>query len=132
MINLDDFDVAEPQAKSVSTGTHDGGLTIVFHINGKRLMFSKRVLEMLGNPEKVNFAFAGEYLVITAEENGKFALRNMSGSQVIYNAPLIREILHHFKIDHGDRFCRTFSEIEEIEGQSNAIAIKMSIRSGEQ
>ena len=84
------------------------------------------------NPEKVDFAFEGDYLVITAEENGKFTLKNMSRSQVIYNAPLIREILEHFGIDYSEDFCEIFSKIEKVDGQGNAISIKMKSEPGEQ
>jgi hypothetical protein len=49
----------------------------------------------------------------------------MNKSRVIYNAPLIKEILDFFKIPYDERFCKTFSEIEEIEGMENAVALKM-------
>lgn len=84
------------------------------------------------NPEKVDFAFEGDYLVISAEATRRYTQRNLRGKKVLYRGKLIREILDHFGIEYGDRFCHTFSEIEEVEGQHNAIAIKMSSRSGEQ
>lgn len=44
---------------------------------------------------------------------------------IIYNTPLIREILNHYGIEYDECFCKTFSEIEEVSGMENAIAIKM-------
>ena len=126
MIDLSCFDLLEPKAKDTSCGVRDGGITFVYHKNGKRIVFSKRVLSFLGDPDRVQFGFIEGYLVISASENEDgFSLKDMNKSRVIYNAPLIKEILDFFKIPYDESFCKTFSEIEEIEGMENAVALKM-------
>ena len=126
MIDLSIFDLLEPKAKDTSCGVRDGGVTFVYHKNGKRIVFSKRVLHLLGDPDRVQFGFIEGYLVISSGKNEDgFSLKDMNKSRVIYNAPLIKEILNFFKIPYDERFCKTFSEIEEIEGMKNAVALKM-------
>ena len=40
MIDLSKFDLFEPKAKDTSCGVRDGGVTFVYHKNGKRIVFS--------------------------------------------------------------------------------------------
>lgn len=125
MINLSQFEMDAPKASDNSSMSRDGGVTFVYHKNGKRIVFSKRILDLLGNPEKVKFGFINDYLIIMSSENEGFTLRDMNKQKVIYNAPLIKETLDRFGIQYDDRYCKTFSEIEEIEGKTDVIALKM-------
>lgn len=124
MIELDLFDAVEPQAEDSSSGNHEGGITFVFHKNGKRIVLSKRVLNLLGNPVKVSIMFKNEYLIILNDSHGKYTLRD-SKLNTIYNTTLIKETLDHFGIDYSENVCQTFSEIEQLAGKENTIAVKM-------
>ncbi len=125
MIDMKDFDIRSPKTMDNETSTREGGMTIVYHHNGKRLVFSKRILNAIGNTPKIKFCFAGEYLILIGSDEDGFLLRNMNTQKVIYNASLIREILNAYGIDYTEDLCRTFSEVEEIQDMPNAIALKM-------
>lgn len=132
MINLDKIDAVIPTAEDNSKGSNsEGGLTIIYHKSGKRIVFSKRVCDMLGSPENVNMLMSDEYLIILAENNGRYKLKDTKNQKVIYNANLIVEILTHFNIEYDEHFCKTFSSIEEVENTKNAVAIKMCDQSGD-
>lgn len=92
----------------------------------------ENVLEKLDNPEKVDFAYKGDYLIISAEATSRYTLRNLHGKKVLYRGKLIREILDHFEIEYNEDFYKAFSEVEKIEGQGNTVSIKMKNESGEQ
>ena len=125
MIDLTQFEMENPKATDNALISRDGGVTFVYHKNGKRIVFSKRVLELLGNPDKVKFGFINGYLIVIPSEDEGFGLRNMNKQKVIYNAPLIKEILDYFNILYNDCFCKTYSDIEEVEGKENVVALKM-------
>ena len=55
MIDLSQFEVTVPKATDNSLINRDGGITFVYHENGKRIVFSKRVLDALNNPDEVRF-----------------------------------------------------------------------------
>lgn len=123
MIDLESLDLHEPTAKETSRGNSEGGLTFVYHKNGKRIAFSKRLLNMIGNPATVSFHFTKDYLIITGGDDEAFTLKDMSHQKVLYNAPLIVEIFEYYNIQL-DGACRTFSEIEETT-DTNTVAVKI-------
>ena len=96
MIDLSLFDIETPKATDNSCGTREGGVTFIYHKNGKRIMFSKRILEMLGNPQRVKFGFVKEYLIIIPSDSEGFLLKKMNKQNVIYNADLIKEVLEYY------------------------------------
>ena len=110
----------------------DAGLKMELCKNKKIMTFGQSILEKLNNPEKVDFAYQGDYLVISAEATSRYTLRNLRGKKVLYCGKLIREILEHFGIEYDEDFYKAFSEVEKIEGQGNAISIKMKSEPGEQ
>lgn len=124
MLNLESLVLHEPTAKETSRGNSEGGLTFVYHKNGKRIVFSKRLLSMIGNPATVSFHFTKAYLVITGGNNETFTLKDMSHQKVLYNAPLIVEIFEYYNIQL-DGSCHTFSEIEETT-EADTVAVKIS------
>lgn len=110
----------------------DAGLKMMISKSRKTMTFGKNVLEKLDNPEKVDFAYKGDYLIISAEATSRYTLRNLHGKKVLYRGKLIREILDHFEIEYNEDFYKAFSEVEKIEGQGNTVSIKMKNESGEQ
>lgn len=125
MIDMKELDVRSPKTMDNETSTREGGMTIVLHHNGKRLVFSKRILNKIGNTRRIKFGFAGDYLILIGSNEEGFLLRNMNKHKVIYNASLIREILDAYGIDYTEDLCRTFSDVEEIQDMPDAIALKM-------
>ena len=101
-----------------------GGITLVYHNCGKRIEFSNNVLNMFGNPEYVEVNYSDEYLLLTSAEKG-FALKAMGKRQVIYCAPLVKEILEHYKLDYKNQTCFTFTDIDIVEGEEKTIAVKI-------
>ena len=97
---------------------------MVYHNCGKRIEFSNNVLNMLGNPEYVEVNYSDEYLLLTSAEKG-FALKAMGKRQVIYCAPLVKEILEHYKLDYKNQTCFTFTDIDIVEGEEKTIAVKI-------
>lgn len=101
-----------------------GGVTLVYHENGKRIEFSKIVFEKLGNPTALDFSYCDEYLVITSSSDGNL-VKEMGAKKVIYNAELVKDILNHFNIDFSEQSCFTFSEFDFVEEMENSIAVKI-------
>lgn len=103
-----------------------GGITLVNSKCGVRIEFSKTILNALGNPEKVEFQFTDEDLILkkSTEEN-TLLLRGMSSRKVIYNAELVHEIIDMYSLDFSEHSCHSFSEFAKIDGIDDAVAIKM-------
>lgn len=104
-----------------------GGITLVNSKCGVRIEFSKTILNELGNPEKVEFLFTDEDLILkkSTEENA-FLLRGMSSRKVIYSAELVHEIIETYSLDFSEHSCHSFSEFAKIDGIDDAVAIKMA------
>ena len=49
----------------------------------------------------------------------------MGKRQVIYCAPLVKEILEHYKLDYKNQTCFTFTDIDIVEGEEKTIAVKI-------
>lgn len=111
-------------AKPIIRGVGNGGITFIYHKCGKRIEFSNNVLNMLGNPDYVDISYSDEYLLITSTVEG-FPLKAMSKRKVIYCAPLVKEILEHYKLDYENQSCLTFTNIDIVEGEEKTIAVKI-------
>ena len=83
--------------------------------NGKRIMFSKGLLEKLGNPTMVQFMVLTEEGVLMVGENlgaekaYKFSDAN---KKIIYCGGVINSLTEEFSIDFEGRTSKSFSEIE--------------------
>lgn len=120
-MKLNELHLIETKATANSRGRRNGGISLVYHKNGKRIEFSQSVLSMLGEPESVTFQLDRNYLVILADNNGHKL--NITGKRaVIYNAMLVKEIIKFYDIQES---CSSFNEIETVEGLENAVAIKI-------
>lgn len=111
-------------AKPIIREVGNGSITLVYHNCGKRIEFSRNVLNMLGNPDYVNISYTDEYLLISSANEG-FALKSMALRKVIYCASLTKEILDHYSIDYENQTCFTFTDIDTIEGEEKTIAVKI-------
>ena len=127
MIDLSKYNIEKPKTKDNSIAKSDGGITFVYHKNGKRIVFSKRVLTILGNPEMISFGFIENHLIISPTVDEGFTLKEMSKQKVIYNASLISEIFDYYNINYENDLCKTFSDIEIVDEDKNIIAINMTI-----
>lgn len=124
MIKIEELNLIETKAIVNKNSCHsEGGVSFIYHKDGKRVEFSKRIYTMLGEPTNVTFKMSDDYLIIMADENGhKINKTEKSTRAVIYNAALVKEILDFYGIDES---CSSYSEVETIEGFENAVALKM-------
>ena len=121
--NAKKFD-AKPSAKFP---TKNSCLTIVYAKTGKRMELSKSIHEMLGNAEKVDFSFDLKQKIIFAfaDENGSSVKMNKNKA-VIYNAPLVKEIIDKFKLDFTEQTSMSFEKYEAVEGNENVVGIYLA------
>lgn len=85
--------------------------------NGKRMSFSKGLIEGLGNPKQIQFLTSktdDDWVLIIGEnlkakDTFKFSPAN---PQVIYCGTYIQSITAEFKLDFKNRTSMTFSDIE--------------------
>ena len=120
-MKLNELHLIETKATTNSRGRRSGGISLVYHKNGKRIEFSQSVLSMLGEPESLTFQLDKNYLVILADNKGHKL--NITGKRaVIYNAMLLKEIREFYNIQES---CSSYNEIETVEGLENAVAIKI-------
>lgn len=120
-MRLDLLNLIDTKTSANSRGRRNGGISLIYHKNGKRIEFSQSVLSMLGEPESVTFQLDNNYLVISADKNGHNL--NFTGKRaVIYNASLVNEIRNYYDIQES---CSSYNEIESVEGIDNAIAVRI-------
>lgn len=120
-MKLNELHLIETKVTTNSRGRRSGGISLVYHKNGKRIEFSQSVLSMLGEPESLTFQLDKNYLVILADNKGHKL--NITGKRaVIYNAMLVKEIREFYNIQES---CSSYNEIETVEGLENAVAIKI-------
>ena len=121
--NAKKFD-AKPSAKFP---TKNSCLTIVYAKTGKRMELSKSIHEMLGNAEKVDFSFDLKQKIIFAfaDDNGSSVKMNKNKA-VIYNAPLVKEIIEKFNLDFKVQTSMSFEKYEAVEGNENVVGIYLA------
>lgn len=120
-MKISELNLIETKATANSRGRRNGGISLIYHKNGKRIEVSQSVLSMLGKPESVTFQLDNNYLVISADKDGHKL--NVTGKRaVIYNASLVNEIRNYYDIQES---CSSYNEIETVEGLENAVAIKI-------
>lgn len=97
-------------SREVSGG---GDFSIVNNRNGRRIVLSKKVLEILGKPETVQFCYTEREIVFGSlinEQTHSFKI-NYSGSKgIIYSRELVDEITENFSLDFSKRTMYTFSK----------------------
>jgi hypothetical protein len=105
---------------SVSRGENRGGISIINSKNGKRVEFSKAVSDALGNPEKVNFLFTDDCLIIQASTDNGFILKTSGGRKLAYSSAIVQEITNKFSMDFSERVCISFSDYTEADEESTS------------
>lgn len=121
--NAKKFD-AKPSTKFP---TKNSCLTIVYAKTGKRIELSKTIHEMLRNAEKVDFSFDIKHKIIFAfaDDNGSSVKMNKNKA-VIYNAPLVKEIIDKFKLDFTEQTSISFDKYEAVDGNENVVGIYLA------
>lgn len=115
------------EAKPTKTTTKNSCLTIVYAKTGKRIELSKTIHEMLGNTEKVDFSFdlKKKILFAFADDNGSSVKINKNKA-VIYNAPLVKEIIDKFKLDFEVHTSISFEKYEAVDDNENVVGIYLA------
>lgn len=99
--------------------------------NGKRITFSKELMEGLGNPDSIELGCTNEGILVGRKlpENGeKFKLRKSGKKSVIYSAALVEEITEVFELDFSNRVSITFVDAEEIEYEVDSPIIEIKVK----
>lgn len=118
-IAVNQLEFIKPKTVGQSSGYRsDAGVCTVVNSkkNGKRVTFSKDVMERLGNPESIELSFTEDGVAIAEKipENGvSFGIRKSGHKGVIYSAGLVEEITEVFNLNFEDRVSITFTESKE-------------------
>ena len=91
-------------------------LSIIYAKTGKRIEFTKRIHEMIGNAEKISISFdlKKNLLFVFADENGTTVKMNKNKA-VIYNASLVKEIIEKLNLDFKEHSSMSFEKFEAVE-----------------
>jgi hypothetical protein len=118
------FDISKLQSFRSKTGIGAGVITIVYsEANGKRIKLSKGLMEELGNPQKVQFAFFDGLLAISSDLPGNNSYISLAKGGIVYSAALIHEIVNEFDLDYSERVSITFQDVEYEENDGAPIAL---------
>lgn len=121
MVNMEQF---IPADKSVTRGGKNrkkGSLTIINSANnGKRLIISEDVVEILKLKETVKIGFIGKQLLLGTTlpgEKNEYELRKQGKKSVVYSAELVGLITEVQGINFADRVSHTWYHpiLEEID-----------------
>jgi hypothetical protein len=102
--------------------------------NGKRVKFTKALLEELNNPRAIQFVTNGDYLYIGAKiphSTASVAFSSGKGTNIIYSSGFVHYLVRKFKLDFDECTSLAFHDVEirsqEFEGEEIIFAkIKMS------
>ena len=106
--------------------TEAGAMSVINSKNGKRVPFSKDVMNELNNPESVSISFSDESLAVAERlpnNNNQLKVKNIGNKGVIYSAGLVSEITDKYGLDFSNRTSITFSEVNYIENNGCTVAI---------
>ena len=105
----------KPKAESnISTAKSPAGVCTVVNSekNGKRVMFSKDIMECMDNPQKIEACFteSGIALAKKLPENGvEFNVKKIGNKGAIYCSPFVKEITKMFGLNFENRVSITFT-----------------------
>lgn len=95
--------------------------------NGKRVKISKKALQILGNPDKVQFGLSNTSIIIAAELPDNDNYFKVSKGNV-YSSNLVAEITGHFKLDYSNgRTSLSFSDEQTLDLDSGKTALVFKI-----
>lgn len=119
-------------AKEIKASARGGGnnsklsLSIVNSNNGKRIMFSKGLLEELNNPTKIEFMISSEDGALIVGENLRATNSynfSKGNEKIVYCGGIINSLTDIFNLDYKGRTSLSFSEIEIDSYMDSPVAI---------
>lgn len=123
--SLEDFKSSTSKTMPKIT-TEAGVMSIINSKNGKRVTFSKDVINELNNPESVSISFSDESLAVAERlpnNNNQLKIKSIGNKGVVYSAGLVSEITDKYGLDFSIRTSITFSEVNYIENNGCTVAI---------
>lgn len=124
--------IIKPKSNDKSrTKSANGVCTIVnSKKNGKRVTFSKDVMELFDNPESLEIGFTADGIVLAKKlpENGvEFRVKKIGNKGVIYSSSLVQEITELFVLDFSDKVAITFVDAEELEVTEDSSVFEIKV-----
>lgn len=119
------------ESKSISKEITDpGAMTVINSKNGKRVTIAAHVMEKLGNPSRLQFAFDEDIIAvgeILFEDGNTFLVKRgkekESGKALIYAAELVEEITNEFSLVFNPKVSITFHDVEYISNGDCEVAL---------
>jgi len=132
--SLEDF-ISEFKAFDANTARRMGGnngkpsICIVnSERNGKRLMLSEALFQLLESPKKLSFLFKENHLAIANEFPKTEAIKFSPDkrSHIIYSSGLVQDIVKKFNLDYSNRTSLSFNDIE-VKRMKNATGAEIPV-----
>lgn len=115
---------AKDTTRSISKA---GALSIVNAKTGSRLVFSNKLIERIGNPERVQISYnENDKTIIVGQALGNkenYVLKISGKKSIIYCKALVEEITEALELDFNNRTSLTFDTVEYLENDEGQIAI---------
>lgn len=114
-----DWSVLKPtKSKAVEKASGEEGICTIVNCkkNGnKRIAIASKLLDAIGNPEKVKVGIMPNGIAIAKKlpiKANEFPVKKLGAKKVIYAGALVEEITEEFKLDYSNRTSITFKKVE--------------------
>jgi|SRR5699024_12807240 len=114
------------RAVNNSRKTKKGTMSVIYSEKGKRLTFSKEVLNLLKHEGEIQISYSERFLAISESFDKSFPTYTFGNRGIIYNTELVKELVAHFNLDFTRSACLTF-KIDNVKQSSGKriVYIKM-------
>lgn len=124
--NLENFKASKSKQKS-TTRSNQGAITIVnTKKNGKRIVFSKNILDELGNPPKILISCSDKEIAIgeRLHDNENYLnIKYYKSKGILYSSGIVNELTEIYKLDFSNRTSITFSEVKYTTYENYMVAV---------
>lgn len=106
------------KSKAVEKASGEEGICTIVNCkkNGnKRIAIASKLLDAIGNPEKVEVGIMPNGIAIAEKlpvKANEFPVKKLGAKKVIYAGALVEEITEEFKLDYSNRTSITFQKVE--------------------
>ena len=139
---LNSFRPMSSEQTTKKNGTRDGIMSVIFsERNGKRLLFSKDLVDTLCVEDEIYISNNGTSIMLCADPmsgNGNpFILKDYAGGRkVLYCSDLVKEVSEILNLDFTDCVCNTITKVkyvdDDVSGYSFALIGKDAEEEGDE
>ena len=114
------FRPMQSEQTTKKNGTRDGIMSVIFsESNGKRLLFSKEIVDTLCVDDEIYISNNGTSIMLCADPmsgNGNpFILKDYAGGRkVLYCSDLVKEVSEILNLDFTDCVCNTINQVKYV------------------